>query len=188
MHARTAHVKVLRRRGPGYDARSKTCLSGRAWMGSWMNQLDRLYQLERLLLSRRSLGRDALIGELEISRATLKRFLALLRECMNVPVVYDRDTNTYSINAANDKAQPGGRRQELPGKRFRAVVEAALRRAAGFPLSGKPGGAGTQKILLRDFPVAIVYIPFERQVVEFAIAHLSRPPGYWAGRINTDRP
>ena len=83
-----------------------------------MNQLDRLYQLERLLLSRRSLGRDALIGELEISRATLKRYLELLRERMNVPVVYDRDTNTYSINAANDKAPPGGQRQELPGVWF----------------------------------------------------------------------
>lgn len=61
-----------------------------------MNQLDRLYQLERLLLSRQSLGRDALLHELEISRATLKRYLELLRDCMNVPVVYDRDSNTYA--------------------------------------------------------------------------------------------
>ena len=61
-----------------------------------MNQLDRLYQLERLLVSRRSLGRDALIHELEISRATLKRHLELLRDRMNVPVVYDRYSNSYS--------------------------------------------------------------------------------------------
>ena len=51
-----------------------------------MNQLDRLYQLERLLRSRRSLGRVALLHELEISRATLKRYLELLRGRMNVPV------------------------------------------------------------------------------------------------------
>ena len=63
-----------------------------------MNQLDRLYQLERLLRSRRSLGRDALLHELEISRATLKRYLELLRERMNVPVVYDRYSNSYAIS------------------------------------------------------------------------------------------
>ena len=35
-----------------------------------------------------------------------------------MPVVYDRDTNSYSINAASDKAHPGGQRQELPGVWF----------------------------------------------------------------------
>ena len=74
------------------------------------------------------------------------------------------------------------------GKRFRTVVEAALLRTAESPLSGKPGVAGTLRILVKDFPFAIVYIPFEMEVVVFAIAHLSRRPGYWAGRINTDRP
>ena len=59
-----------------------------------MNQHDRLYQLERLLRSKKALGRDALLSELEISRATLKRYLELLRDRMNVPVVYDRYSNT----------------------------------------------------------------------------------------------
>ncbi len=81
-----------------------------------MNQLDRLYQLERLLLSRRSLGRDTLLRELEISYATLKRYLAVLRDRMNVPVLYDRFSNTYAIR------QPAGKgpseRQELPGVWF----------------------------------------------------------------------
>ena len=49
-----------------------------------MNQLDRLYQLERLLRSRRSLGRDALLHQLEISRATLKGYLVVLREKLQV--------------------------------------------------------------------------------------------------------
>jgi predicted DNA-binding transcriptional regulator YafY len=65
-----------------------------------MNQLDRLYQLERLLLSRQSLGRDALLEQLKISRATLKRCLEVLRDRMNVPVVYDRDSNTYCDTGA----------------------------------------------------------------------------------------
>lgn len=83
-----------------------------------MNQLDRLYQLERLLLSRRALGRDALIHELEISRATLKRYLEVLRDRMNVPVVYDRFSNTYSISQPVVKGQIGTHRQELPGVWF----------------------------------------------------------------------
>jgi len=83
-----------------------------------MNQLDRLYQLERLLLSRQSLGRDALMHDLEISRATLKRYLELLRDRMNVPVVYDRYSNTYSINQPAVKGQAGTQRQELPGVWF----------------------------------------------------------------------
>ncbi len=83
-----------------------------------MNQLDRLYQLERLLLGRQSLSRDALIGELEVSRATLKRYLELLRERMNVPVVYDRDSNSYAINRSANSDPPGGERQELPGVWF----------------------------------------------------------------------
>ena len=83
-----------------------------------MNQLDRLYQLERLLRSRHSLGRDALLQELEISRATLKRYLEVLRDRMNVPVEYDRFTNTYAIAQPADKGAATGTRQELPGVWF----------------------------------------------------------------------
>ena len=87
---------------------------------SSMNQLDRLYQLERLLLSRQALGRDGLMRKLEISRATLKRYLELLRDRMNVPVVYDRDSNTYAIKQPDrsTQAQAGTQRQELPGVWF----------------------------------------------------------------------
>ena len=98
-----------------------------------MNQLDRLYQLERLLRSRQSLGRDALLQELEISRATLKRYLEVLRDRMNVPVVYDRYSNSYSITPPGTgkagKAGTGGasgERQELPGVWFNQQEIVAL--------------------------------------------------------------
>lgn len=91
-----------------------------------MNQLDRLYQLERLLLGRQALGRDALIHELEISRATLKRYLELLRDRMNVPVIYDRDSNTYSIRQPTIKGQGEAQRQELPGVWFNQQEIVAL--------------------------------------------------------------
>ena len=83
-----------------------------------INQLDRIYQLERLLRSRQALGRDSLLQELEISRATLKRYLELLQDRMNVPVVYDRYSNTYSISQPPDKARASTERQELPGVWF----------------------------------------------------------------------
>ena len=83
-----------------------------------MNQLDRLYQLERLLLSRNAFGRDALLEKLEISYATLKRYLAVLRDRMNVPVVYDRYSNTYAIRQPGGKDRAGSERQELPGVWF----------------------------------------------------------------------
>ena len=91
-----------------------------------MNQLDRLYQLERLLLSRQPQGRDALLRELEISRATLKRYLEVLRDRMNVPVVYDRYSNTYAISQPADKVKAGTQRQELPGVWFNQQEIVAL--------------------------------------------------------------
>ena len=83
-----------------------------------MNQLNRIYQLERLLRSRQAHGRDSLLQELEISRATLKRYLELLRDRMNVPVVYVRYSNTYSIGQPPDRARASTERQELPGVWF----------------------------------------------------------------------
>lgn len=83
-------------------------------------------QLERILLSRQSLGRDALLHELEISRATLKRYLELLRDRMNVPVVYDRYSNTYSISQPPSKTKTGTHRQELPGVWFNQQEIVAL--------------------------------------------------------------
>ena len=81
-----------------------------------LNQLDRLYQLERLLVNRPQ-DRDSLMQSLEISRATLKRYLELLRDRMNVPVEYDRFTNTYSIKSLPSSGN-STKRQELPGVWF----------------------------------------------------------------------
>lgn len=83
-----------------------------------MNQLDLLYQLERLLLGRNAMGRDALMQKLEISRATLKRYLEILRNRMNVPVEYDKFTNTYSIQRPTGAYHGLEKRQELPGVWF----------------------------------------------------------------------
>lgn len=69
-----------------------------------MNQPDRRYQLERLSRSSRSLGRNALLYELEISRATLKRHLELLRGDIHPAPVSALDTGDFRQGHAQNGA------------------------------------------------------------------------------------
>ncbi len=72
------------------------------------------------------------------------------------------------------------------GRRFRTAATAAFKRAGESPLSGKPGVAETRRVLVKGFPFAVVYMAFETEVVVYAVAHLSRQPGYWLGRLGSD--
>ena len=62
-------------------------------------------------MSRRVLSRQDLMDELEVSRATLTRYVAKLRDQLNVPVRFDRDLGRYVIDRETGK-------QELPGVWF----------------------------------------------------------------------
>lgn len=77
-----------------------------------MSQTERMYRLKSLLDSGRCLPRAALLAELAISQATLKRDIAHLRDRMNAPVVFDRDLGGYRLDA---KAALAGTQYELPG-------------------------------------------------------------------------
>lgn len=82
-----------------------------------MDRTERFYRIEMLIRSRGSVSFAALIDELEVSRATLKRDLEYLRTRMDAPIVYDRDSNGYRF-----EAPVAGRRREasheLPGVWF----------------------------------------------------------------------
>lgn len=78
-----------------------------------MTKSERFGIIERMLLSRRSVSFSELQQRLEISRATLHRDLRDLKERMQVPIVCDRDTGTYHIDASVE-------RYELPGVWFSA--------------------------------------------------------------------
>ncbi len=80
-----------------------------------MDRTERFYKIELLLRSRGCVSFEALLGELSVSRATLKRDLQYLRDRMAAPIVYDRDDNGYRFEA-NGGAAKG--RQELPGLWF----------------------------------------------------------------------
>ena len=72
------------------------------------------------------------------------------------------------------------------GRRFRTAATGAFEKAGELPLSGKPGVAETRRNLVKGFPFAVIYIPFEHEVVIYTVSHLSRKPAYWLGRLQSD--
>ena len=81
-----------------------------------MDRTERFYKIEMLIRGRGSVSFAALMDELGVSRATLKRDLDYLRERLDAPIVYDRFANGYSMRPdARDQRQV---RHELPGVWF----------------------------------------------------------------------
>jgi predicted DNA-binding transcriptional regulator YafY len=72
-----------------------------------MDRTERFYRIELLIRDRRQVSFADLQGELEVSRATLKRDLEYLRSRMDVPIVYDREGNGYRFEAAPEAARRG---------------------------------------------------------------------------------
>ncbi len=77
-----------------------------------MGQTERLYQLKNWLDSGRCLSRAFLLEKLEISYSTLKRDIALLRDRMNAPVVFDDELRGWKLDPS---VQLAGTQYELPG-------------------------------------------------------------------------
>lgn len=90
-----------------------------------MDRTERFYKTELLIRTRGSISFADLMDELGVSRATLKRDLEYLRERMDAPIVYDRDSNGYRFSPdARDARQV---RHELPGLWFsEAEIHALL--------------------------------------------------------------
>ncbi len=74
---------------------------------------ERLYRIEALIRARGHIGREELLAELEVSRATLKRDLEYLRSRLGAPIEYDATLRGYRFGAAY-----AGARHELPGLWF----------------------------------------------------------------------
>lgn len=86
-----------------------------------MNRTERFYRIDQLLAARGILSREALLEELQVSWATLKRDLAYLKDRFNAPIVFDRDAGGYRF------AKPGlGPKYELPGLWFNGEETHAL--------------------------------------------------------------
>jgi predicted DNA-binding transcriptional regulator YafY len=74
---------------------------------------ERVYKIDQLLHERRSISFQDLLDKLEVSRATLKRDLAYMRDRLNAPIIYDKDLSGYRLGE-----QGLGAAYELPGLWF----------------------------------------------------------------------
>jgi predicted DNA-binding transcriptional regulator YafY len=86
-----------------------------------VSEVVRLYQYKELLSGRRAMSAEDLMARLEISRATLKRDIAKLRDQLHVPVKFDRDRGGYVLEAG-----AGHTDSELPGMWFSPEEVVAL--------------------------------------------------------------
>ncbi len=75
-----------------------------------------------MIVARKVVSFVALLGELEVSRATLKRDLEYRRSRMKTPIVYDREVKGYRLCVKRGEAG----RVEFPGLWFNASEAAAL--------------------------------------------------------------
>lgn len=76
-----------------------------------MDRTERFYKIEMLIRSRGSVRFDALLAELEVSPATLKRDLAYLRERLGAPIEYDPFSRGYRFAQEQWRSV----KHELPG-------------------------------------------------------------------------
>ena len=88
-----------------------------------MNQIERFYKIDQMLSERGAVSFQSMLDELEISRATLKRDLAYLRDRLNAPIIHDRVAGGYRFDRATKQV---GRQYELPGLWFSAEEIHAL--------------------------------------------------------------
>jgi plasmid stabilization system protein ParE len=66
---------------------------------------------------------------------------------------------------------------------FDSELDRSLMRALDFPESGSPSFHGTRAMRVSKFPFQLIYRPSGPVLRVFAVAHTSRRPGYWRGRL-----
>ncbi len=87
-----------------------------------MDKFDRIVQLHSILRSRRTvISAEDLRIRLECSKATLHRWIGVLRDQLNAPLVFDKDANGYRYTDSGRED-----RFELPGLWFSAAELQAL--------------------------------------------------------------
>ncbi len=88
-----------------------------------MNQIERFYKIDQMLNDRGVVSFPLMMSELEVSRATLTRDLAYLRDRLNAPIIHDREAGGYRFDRTTKQI---GRQYELPGLWFSAEEIHAL--------------------------------------------------------------
>jgi len=86
-----------------------------------MSQVERIYRIDDLLTRYKVVSKATFLGKLEVSDSTLKRDLALFRDRLNAPLVWDRELQGYRY-----ESKEGEKAFELPGLWFNATEIHAL--------------------------------------------------------------
>lgn len=86
-----------------------------------MAQTERLSIIQRMLTARKYTTKQEFLNKLEISVATFKRDIEKLRDSYNMPIIYDRTEEAYTIGKAL-----AGPQQNLPGLWFSQAELTAL--------------------------------------------------------------
>jgi toxin ParE1/3/4 len=73
------------------------------------------------------------------------------------------------------------------GKRFFAEIRRAEKIISKYPESAEEIRPGIRKQVLRKFRYSIIYSTASEGVLVLAIAHHSRRPSYWLGRISSEK-
>jgi predicted DNA-binding transcriptional regulator YafY len=76
-----------------------------------MTETDRIYRYKTLLSHRRVMTAEDLMAAQEVSRATLKRDIAKMRDRLGTPIIFDREVGGYRLSAEQGAT-------ELPGMWF----------------------------------------------------------------------
>lgn len=87
-----------------------------------MNRTERFYRIDRLLNERRRVSLASLLEELGVSRATVLRDLAYMKDRLHAPIVFDPERNGYVFDPGAGDAP----RYALPGLWFNASEIHAL--------------------------------------------------------------
>lgn len=73
-----------------------------------MIDMERMFKYMDLLERKRYISASEFMTTLEISRATFKRDLAVLRDRFDIPIIHDRDAGAYKLDqSCNRKRLPG---------------------------------------------------------------------------------
>ena len=108
-----------------------------------VDRTERFYRIDQMLNERRHVTFTALKNALEVSSATLKRDLEYMRNRLNAPIIWDRDTGGYRFDTA---ASDAGGQYELPGLWFSAREVHALLTMQHLLANLDPGGILTPHV------------------------------------------
>ena len=86
-----------------------------------MDCTERFYKIDALLQGGRSVPIATLLDMLEVSRATFKRDIEYMRDRLNYPIIWDRETRGYRYERGREEEA-----QNLPGLWFNAQEAYAL--------------------------------------------------------------